>query len=141
MDIFKKPKELDMTEAEVPALIAVMHQMESGEIVYQPPTQSLFMDDKPAGPKAFNINAAGAVSGEGQIGCIGFYMGIEMGMSPLDARDYIFKQQQDTTKLAQLLWGNLDANLKPDMVAKTIRNFLQTGVVDWQVGYLTQDNH
>ncbi len=143
MDNFKTPEELDMTQAEMPALIAVMHQMESGEMVWQPNSLSIFDSEVPVAAKSFNMNAAGVkdYGSNNMIGCIGFWMGIEMGMDYYDAREYLFKQEQDTTKLRQLLWGNIDSNLKPDMVAKTIRNFLETGVVDWEVGYLTQDNH
>jgi hypothetical protein len=143
MDNFKTPEELDMTQAEMPALIAVMHQMESGEMVYQPSSLSIFDSEVPVAKKSFNMNVAGVVDygSNNMIGCIGFWMGIMMGLDYFNAKEYVFKQQDDTTKLRGLLWSNLDGNLKPDMVAKTIRNFLETGVVDWEIGYLTQDNH
>jgi hypothetical protein len=143
MDNFKIPEELDMTQAEKSALIQVMRMMESGEMIWQPNTPGLFADETPIAAKAFNMNSAGnkRFYSDDMIGCIGFWMGIEMGLSYDDAKEYVYKQQHDTTKLRQLLWGQLDGNLKPDMVAKTIRNFLETGVVDWEIGYLTQDNH
>ena len=142
MDIFKMPEELDMTQQEKTALITVMHMMESGELVYQFGSRNTgFFNADITADKAFNINAFGSQKDSKLLGCIGFWMGIEMGMSLPDAREYVEKQQYDTTKLRQLLWGNLDPSLKPDMVAKTIHNFLETGVVDWQVGYLTQDPH
>jgi hypothetical protein len=142
MDNFKEPIELDMTQAEKSALIQVMRQMESGEIVYQPgDCNTSFYADAIIADKAFNINAYGNEKDGKMLGCIGFWMGIDMGMTWEGARDYVGKQQQDTTKLHDLLWSNLDGNLKPDMVAKTIRSFLETGFVDWDIGYLTQDNH
>jgi hypothetical protein len=143
MDNFKEPTELDMTQAEKSALIQVMRMMESGEIAYQPSSMSIFDTDTPVDAKSFNMNTAGIkdYGSNNMIGCIGFWIGIEMGLDYIDAKEYVFKQQDDTTKLRDLLWSNLDGNLKPDMVAKTIRNFLQTGIVDWEIGYLTQDNH
>jgi hypothetical protein len=142
MDIFKMPEELDMTQQEKSALVAVMHQMESGEIVYQSSDRNTsFYAGNIVSDKAFNMDAFGNEKDGKMLGCIGFWMGIEMGMTWVNAREYVDKQHKDTTKLHQLLWDNLDPSLKPDMVAKTIRNFLETGIVDWQIGYLTQDPH
>jgi hypothetical protein len=130
MDIFKTPEELDMTQQEKSALIIVMHQMESGQLIHDPAAFPMWTNPT---AKKFNMFS--------QRECVGYWMGIQMGMGSSDASTYVFKQENDTTKLRELIWGNTDRSITPDMAAKVIRNFLETGVVDWQIGYLTQDAH
>lgn len=119
---FKRPTDLEITDAEFEALVKVLGMLERGELKHcdgdRPETQKIKM--------GFRMSTAQCDTACGTAGCIGGWAASVMGINPMT-----YVHCDHSPGLYSLYWGYPRSNVTPEQGAIALRNFLTHGEPRW----------
>lgn len=146
----KTAEQLGISAEEHAALITVRGGLKEGRYIHVRVAEELESEGKPAPERIFNLATTffgedcGVLPGCGQVGCIGGWVGYELGYkSPghyVSAYEpFELNVGKSNSPLSQLYYPYIDGDLLETLedvtelqAAQAIENFLNTGDPDWE---------
>jgi hypothetical protein len=116
---FNTAVDLDITDAELDALIKVLGMLERGELVNADPDAKI--------PNGFNMGEHGR-EGCGTVACIGGWCASIMGVPMFG---YVESHIEKGRPLHELYWDRISSDITPQQAALALRSYLTTGEANW----------
>lgn len=131
----KTAEELGITQDEFDGLQAVEAGLRSGKYVH---VENLYHHHTVETKPIFNMAAMFDTHDCGQAGCIGGWLALQMGLNAREACDYVARNSFEYKSLEPLFYPSSTTRvdyeaITPLAAANAIRDFLNTGIVDWDV--------
>lgn len=138
MQNFKTAAELELSEEEYDAHVRVLHMLERGELVHWTwERNGPKLADVPPGAKWFNMRYSTLEDSCGTVACIGGWVGLVMGLSELQASEYVSDVGEGArARLYYPHWrgGFTEQSrykITTEEAAQALRNYLTTGEPRW----------